>query len=800
MRTQKKSKSGLAQLLSKRCSPLPESDWTLSTMINQPLALEFDLIISQPPQKVNKKVDKLPKLPKRDFLDRIKKTDDNVLTTQSEAKKVVEKYFKADEVWVKLVDKITTKEWYEAFWKYKDRLISFAKDPSKNTPDHEVFHAYFDLALSPKQKSSLLVDIKRRKWLKTDLEAEEFLANKFADYAIWRRDLTWVSGYVRKTIENLWYRFKKFFWNEDKVETLFKDLENVWNWKKKFELKFGDKKAGDKYFIDNTWKTTEEVKALKIPKTEWKDWKNKTWDEKSKIWDEEKYVKNSKNIKKYWWEYVEWIDFEKMPQKYKTLYDNYLNFVNKIEKAKDGEVSIFWNTQILNQVKKLWINFREAKKWNWFWRTIDDRYIPKEEAKKIQKILKKELDEISDKYVGKIKKQWWKSSEELTFEKYRKQYTEKPEETIAEALYNLNKEAKKIMDKRELQKDKLFSYEEWVWARYSEWQKEQAHEKLEDMYLDMSNIYKNKDKYLRKVIEKFWIEPKWYHEFSNGDKMDYYEFWGRWFHIKENKSEKYLWDIDEQISSEKVWKKISLGNIYKILDLLFDDSIKVGKASKPKWVPRLPKLSELSNYSKKAEAEPMYKLKPIKLPPKLPKKGNWSFNNIWKNTWKIWEKVFYDWKLTISNNGKKIKMSSDFDKIPDEAMVELNKSLWNKKSTKLEINSLSKNTEKLLSSEWIDISEIKWHLISSDWIQHTYKEHWVNAKMWKKEVPVTEEDIKLIPKIIKDPDSVKLSSSFNNRWQIVIKYTKKMWNKYYYLEYVDLKNWWLWNQTMYINK
>jgi hypothetical protein len=49
-------------------------------------------------EKVNKKVDKLPKLPKRDFLDRIKKTDDNVLTSQTEAKKVVEKYFKADEV------------------------------------------------------------------------------------------------------------------------------------------------------------------------------------------------------------------------------------------------------------------------------------------------------------------------------------------------------------------------------------------------------------------------------------------------------------------------------------------------------------------------------------------------------------------------------------------------------------------------------------------------------------------------------------------------------------------------------
>ena len=754
--------------------------------------------------KVNKKIDKLPK---RDFLDRIKKTDDNVLTSQTEAKKVVEKYFKPDEVWVKLVDKITTKEWYEAFWKYKDRLISFAKDPSKNTPDHEVFHAYFDLALSPKQKSSLLVDIKRRKWLKTDLEAEEFLANKFADYAIWRRDLTWVSGYVRKTIENLWYRFKKFFWNEDKVETLFKDLENVWNWKKKFELKFGDKKAGDKYFIDNTWKTTEEVKALKIPKTEWKDWKNKTWDEKSKIWDEEKYVKNSKNIKKYWWEYVEWIDFEKMPQKYKTLYDNYLNFVNKIEKAKDGEVSIFWNTQILNQVKKLWINFREAKKWNWFWRTIDDRYIPKEEAKKIQKILKKELDEISDKYVGKIKKQWWKSSEELTFEKYRKQYTEKPEETIAEALYNLNKEAKKIRDKRELQKDKLFSYEEWVWARYSEWQKEQAHEKLEDMYLDMSNIYKNKDKYLRKVIEKFWIEPKWYHEFSNGDKMDYYEFWGRWFHIKENKSEKYLWDIDEQISSEKVWKKISLGNIYKILDLLFDDSIKVGKVSKPKWVPRLPKLSELSNYSKKAEAEPMYKLKPIKLPPKLPKKGNWNLSNIWKNTWEnekilnnIWEKVLYDWKLTISNNGKKIKMSSDFDKIPDEAMIELNKYIWNANNSHLLLENLSPNVNKLFKASWIDVKRWKWHAISSDWIKHIYNNHWVKANLKSNEIPVTEEDIKLIPKIIKEADNVSISSKKSNKWNIVITYEKNIWNKYYYLEYLNTKSDVLETQTMYINK
>lgn len=60
----KKSKRGLAQLLSKRCSPLPESDWTLSTMINQPLALEFDLIIFQNCQKSTKKLINYQKFPK----------------------------------------------------------------------------------------------------------------------------------------------------------------------------------------------------------------------------------------------------------------------------------------------------------------------------------------------------------------------------------------------------------------------------------------------------------------------------------------------------------------------------------------------------------------------------------------------------------------------------------------------------------------------------------------------------------------------------------------------------------------
>ena len=203
----------------------------------------------------------------------------------------------------------------------------------------------------------------------------------------------------------------------------------------------------------------------------------------------------------------------------------------------------------------------------------------------------------------------------------------------------------------------------------------------------------------------------------------------------------------------------------------------------------------------------MYKLKPIKLPPKLPKKGNWNLSNIWKNTWEngkilnnIWEKVLYDWKLTISNNGKKIKMSSDFDKIPDEAMIELNKYIWNANNSHLLLENLSPNVNKLFKASWIDVKRWKWHAISSDWIKHIYNNHWVKANLKSNEIPVTEEDIKLIPKIIKEADNVSISSKKSNKWNIVITYEKNIWNKYYYLEYLNTKSDVLETQTMYINK
>jgi hypothetical protein len=69
-------------------------------------------------------------------------------------------------------------------------LISFAKNPKENVVEHEALHAYFDLALSKNQKKNILNQIKVEKKFKTDLDAEEWLADSFADFVINRKNIT----------------------------------------------------------------------------------------------------------------------------------------------------------------------------------------------------------------------------------------------------------------------------------------------------------------------------------------------------------------------------------------------------------------------------------------------------------------------------------------------------------------------------------------------------------------------------------------------------------------------------------
>lgn len=669
------------------------------------------------------------------------------------AETTIKKYF-WKEVWTEFLEKIKTSEWFNALWKYKDKLISFAKNPKENVVEHEALHAYFDLALSKNQKKNILNQIKIEKKFKTDLDAEEWLADSFADFVINRRNVTWVSSAIKKYISDLWYKFQSFFWKWDKVEWLFRDLENIWKGKKEFKLSWDvgkwekykiidlndwrdlellrwtwwkkwnknnwaweairgkglyltdelevakhywdnikkyivknekildadntifDKKtlkkiekslpeeyknyldfddweytyskllnaiewntwieaeeiseklnnilkwdykwlkyriwnvndtlediwlwdndalllfnwkAKEKYFIDNTGMTAEEAKKLKNPK--WDSYEIR----KIKRWNEA-----IKAIKKNWWEKIDWIDFSKMPNKYKSLYDSYEDFVRKIEFWEDKEnVSIYWNRSVLNRVKEKWIRPEEHRYFNWYWREITNRTISKKDAKQIAKEMRKELDEISNKYVAKIQKQWGKSAEEITFEKIKEKYKEKPEEVLAEALYNLNKEAKKIRDKRTELKENLFwdedyyDYDYEFRPHYNRTQRANAHEKLQELYDEMDSLYVDKDKYIKKIIDKFGIKPKWYHEFDSWDLMDYYEFWGRWFHMKENKSKNNLWAIEWEISSAKEWKKMSLPTIYKVLNLLDDEELNKILKNKKESPIKLPQKLEL---------------------------------------------------------------------------------------------------------------------------------------------------------------------------------------------------------------
>ena len=119
----------------------------------------------------------------------------------------------------------------------------------------------------------------------------------------------------------------------------------------------------------------------------------------------------------------------------------------------------------------------------------------------------------------------------------------------------------------------------------------------------------------------------------------------------------------------------------------------------------------------------------------------------------------------------------------------------------MKILDVSNNVKTILKKMWVE-SEIKGHYLSSNWVQHILKRHGEWAKDLKfYEIPVSIEDIKLIPKIISEADEIMPSPKTTgklNRPAII--YKKKMGNKYYYVESVNTKDGKLEPQSMYINK
>lgn len=127
--------------------------------------------------------------------------------------------------------------------------------------------------------------------------------------------------------------------------------------------------------------------------------------------------------------------------------------------------------------------------------------------------------------------------------------------------------------------------------------------------------------------------------------------------------------------------------------------------------------------------------------------------------------------------------------------------LGTKGSKTMKILDVSNNVKTILKKMWVE-SEIKGHYLSSNWVQHILKRHGEWAKDLKfYEIPVSIEDIKLIPKIISEADEIMPSPKTTgklNRPAII--YKKKMGNKYYYVESVNTKDGKLEPQSMYINK
>lgn len=157
--------------------------------------------------------------------------------SQNEAKNIVRKYFKDDQISVKLAEKIITKDGWEAFGMYHKKMIAFAKNPTKYTPEHEVFHAYFDMALEPKQKNAILKAIMKEKNFLKKIDAEEFMADSFSEFVVGRREKTGLKWKLANIFADLAYMFKKFFGKADKVEGMMRELESVGLGKKKLIMK-----------------------------------------------------------------------------------------------------------------------------------------------------------------------------------------------------------------------------------------------------------------------------------------------------------------------------------------------------------------------------------------------------------------------------------------------------------------------------------------------------------------------------------------------------------------------------------
>ena len=256
---------------------------------------------------------------------------DRSTVAPSEALATIRKYFDADELSVNFLDNIVTPSWQEAFGRYYNKTIDMIKNPHKTTADHESAHAYFDMFTSKEDQSKILGQIKKEQWFTDDLEAEEFLADWFADYVSGKAKMTYGQK-IKEFFKNVWEQIKKLFWKEDQVKQFYNDIMNKRRKTlgKKTQLKFKDTKfetywEADKYTIQPIIDIRKEIKADIIKK----DTLQKMINRQSYRWPErkalEEIVSNMKwdTIPKE--EVINWLKASIMPlnASYTTRYADY---------------------------------------------------------------------------------------------------------------------------------------------------------------------------------------------------------------------------------------------------------------------------------------------------------------------------------------------------------------------------------------------------------------------------------------------------------------------------------------------
>lgn len=132
-------------------------------------------------------------------------------------------------------------------------------------------------------------------------------------------------------------------------------------------------------------------------------------------------------------------------------------------------------------------------------------------------------------------------------------------EQIAEALYVLNKEAKKQRDIQQEVGSKIYDEGQRTGHNFKA---------LNDALQNKEYLYNKKEEFLRKIINAYGFEPVGYH-IINDLKQDMYTFGGYNFHTLKNISNNFLGHIEDIIPADKTDGKMSCGEAMGLLDKMF---------------------------------------------------------------------------------------------------------------------------------------------------------------------------------------------------------------------------------------